>query len=434
MLKKNVYKGKRYIPKHCGVWDIKKEYESLSVVLWRGNSYTSKKDVPKNTNIDNEDYWVLSGIFNEQLELYRSDVKKFDNRIKNVESVKHEVEKARGNFFDLNSRLNFINNITENESPNTFTQGTSFLCVNDINVDKYLLENDETINIYKKCGIEEVLLTVTFEYANGKHSCNTSLDRISQASLKIQNNGIKVGLKIQDKGYESVTHENKNNWFNSKLLLMKSYLSVINNPSSINLGNEIPKLTSDDFYTEDFEIMYKSIKEIYPKITISFHSFFSEFYNGTFKPYKALDVVGINYYPYSSDNPVPTYEEVKKAIFKPINGVVFFDTLEKIYKKYNKPFIISEYGTAGFEYQCMNPSTDFIPNESKVLNNEVQAIFMDSACQVFPFIDNCKGLYLWSSNCYRPNNTPNERAWAWDLNPLTIQYISNSWRKNNNEI
>ena len=45
------FKGKRIIPKHDGVWDQKKEYEELTIVLdaESGDGYISRKPVPAGT-------------------------------------------------------------------------------------------------------------------------------------------------------------------------------------------------------------------------------------------------------------------------------------------------------------------------------------------------------------------------------------------------
>jgi hypothetical protein len=75
MIKYNVYKGRRYVPLIEGTWNVNKTYEALTVVMWQGASYTSKKDVPKGIYIGNEDYWVLTGNYNAQVEMYRNEVK-----------------------------------------------------------------------------------------------------------------------------------------------------------------------------------------------------------------------------------------------------------------------------------------------------------------------------------------------------------------------
>lgn len=60
-----------------GNWDKTKEYENLSVVLAsNGDSYTSKKNVPKGIELSNTEYWAISSRFNAQLETQK---KRIDN-------------------------------------------------------------------------------------------------------------------------------------------------------------------------------------------------------------------------------------------------------------------------------------------------------------------------------------------------------------------
>lgn len=61
------YIGLRYVPKIIGVWDNTKEYEALSIVVYEGNSYTSKMIVPIGVDIHNEQYWVMTGNYNAQV-------------------------------------------------------------------------------------------------------------------------------------------------------------------------------------------------------------------------------------------------------------------------------------------------------------------------------------------------------------------------------
>ena len=59
---------------HQGEWDESKEYDRLDVVLYEGSSYTSKKPTPAGTDILDEEYWVLTGNYNSQVESYRQEV------------------------------------------------------------------------------------------------------------------------------------------------------------------------------------------------------------------------------------------------------------------------------------------------------------------------------------------------------------------------
>ena len=65
----------RCIPMPMGNWDKNKEYESLSVVLAsNGDSYTSKKNVPKGIELSNTEYWAISSRFNAQLDVQKQRI------------------------------------------------------------------------------------------------------------------------------------------------------------------------------------------------------------------------------------------------------------------------------------------------------------------------------------------------------------------------
>ena len=74
------YIGARYVPKFFknpnggSEWIKETTYEALTIVTHLGNSYTSKKPVPLNTDITNTDYWALTGNYNAQVEEYRKEV------------------------------------------------------------------------------------------------------------------------------------------------------------------------------------------------------------------------------------------------------------------------------------------------------------------------------------------------------------------------
>lgn len=75
------YVGARYVPKIMGEWDKALQYEALSIVTYKGNSFTSKVPVPANIDITNENYWVNTGNYNAQVEGYRQDVSNLSNKV-----------------------------------------------------------------------------------------------------------------------------------------------------------------------------------------------------------------------------------------------------------------------------------------------------------------------------------------------------------------
>ena len=82
----NVYVGHRYVPKIFGEWNNKQIYEPLSIVQFQGTSYTSRQYVPVGIEITNEEFWVVTGNYNAQVEQYRQEVNAFDDRINDNET------------------------------------------------------------------------------------------------------------------------------------------------------------------------------------------------------------------------------------------------------------------------------------------------------------------------------------------------------------
>ncbi len=70
------FKGKRIIPKHDGVWNQRKEYEELTIVLdaESGDGYISRKPVPAGTALTDLNYWSLCSQFNAQMHRMETDV------------------------------------------------------------------------------------------------------------------------------------------------------------------------------------------------------------------------------------------------------------------------------------------------------------------------------------------------------------------------
>ena len=79
--KRNVYVGHRYVPKVMGEWDKTESYEGLSIVTNKGTSYTSKKRVPVGIDILDEEYWVVTGNYNAQIEEYRKDIREIEKEV-----------------------------------------------------------------------------------------------------------------------------------------------------------------------------------------------------------------------------------------------------------------------------------------------------------------------------------------------------------------
>lgn len=73
------YIGARYVPifgrkdEASIEWDNTAPYEPLTIVLYQGNSYTSRQFVPIGVDITNQEFWAITGNYNAQIEMYRRE-------------------------------------------------------------------------------------------------------------------------------------------------------------------------------------------------------------------------------------------------------------------------------------------------------------------------------------------------------------------------
>ena len=103
------YIGARYVPKfyenssdHTAEWTSNTQYEGLTIVTRNGNSYTSRKPVPANIGApeDNPEYWVSTGIFNEQVESLRGDFEEFEtNTTQALSGINDEIDALNDEVF-----------------------------------------------------------------------------------------------------------------------------------------------------------------------------------------------------------------------------------------------------------------------------------------------------------------------------------------------
>lgn len=71
------YTGARYVPLFADPieWDNKRAFDPLTIVLYQGNSFTTRQYTPTGIDISNEEFWVETGNYNAQIEAYRNEVK-----------------------------------------------------------------------------------------------------------------------------------------------------------------------------------------------------------------------------------------------------------------------------------------------------------------------------------------------------------------------
>ena len=145
------YIGARYVPiigrkdEESTEWDGGlAPYEPLTVVLYQGNSYTSRQFVPTGVEITNDEFWANTGNYNAQVEQYRQEVLTF------ADSIEDNTEAIAANTLDIASNTEAITD-NANDIADLQNQMLSFdatvknaLFVYDIHE---MLEINEEINV-----------------------------------------------------------------------------------------------------------------------------------------------------------------------------------------------------------------------------------------------------------------------------------------------
>ena len=99
------YIGARYVPifgrkgEASIEWDKTGTYEPLTIVLYQGNSFTSRQFVPVGIEITNQEFWANTGNYNAQIEQYRKD----------VADVNDKISIANANIGKINTQIGVIN-------------------------------------------------------------------------------------------------------------------------------------------------------------------------------------------------------------------------------------------------------------------------------------------------------------------------------------
>lgn len=136
------YVGARYVPLFAEPleWSDTREYEPLTIVLYNGNSYTSRQYVPTGIEITNSEYWALTGNFNAQVEAYRQEVSQWSGKIDNANTnASNAVTTASNAVTTANNALSVAN--TANTNADNAVEVASEALVNS-NKKKYISFDD----------------------------------------------------------------------------------------------------------------------------------------------------------------------------------------------------------------------------------------------------------------------------------------------------
>lgn len=168
------YVGARYVPKIMGEWDKNIPYEALSIVTYKGNSFTSKIPVPAKVDIGDETYWVNTGNYNVQIEEYRKETLEAKQLANNTNTDLQAFKKNQtttnneiNNKIDsTTSALNKLkNDVFDGDTPSVITvakNGGRFHTINEaITFAKKYCERFKRVTILIYAGVykESIVLT-----------------------------------------------------------------------------------------------------------------------------------------------------------------------------------------------------------------------------------------------------------------------------------
>ena len=191
---RNRYVGHRYVPKIFGEWDKQNDYEGLSIVTHQGNSYTSKKRVPVGIDILNEEYWVVTGNYNAQVDYYRDEVRKLSNK---VSDNTLNIETNKGDITNLDAKLtDNVNTLKSDISDNALNIETN---KDDItNLDERLKETEK----YLDPSVKKITFNIPGDFNNLQTAVDHSLNVRNGVLVEIMiKSGVNIsrGLFLQDK-------------------------------------------------------------------------------------------------------------------------------------------------------------------------------------------------------------------------------------------
>src|SRR5699024_5139756 len=145
--RRNVYVGHRYVPKIMGEWDKSISYEGLSIVTYKGGSYTSKKRVPVGIDIKDTEFWAMTGNYNAQVEEYRKEVRDMQDNVTNQLDENNKLIEQVGT--ELNKKLSSIGLIANDKSKDKENLEKLINAFDKYNIlvvdDHYYLDTDDRI-------------------------------------------------------------------------------------------------------------------------------------------------------------------------------------------------------------------------------------------------------------------------------------------------
>lgn len=188
------YIGARYVPlfgrkdEDSIEWDNTAPYEPLTIVLYQGNSYTSRQFVPVGVEITNQEFWALTGNYNAQIEQYRREVQAISEQLTSISDSVDTISDALpiDSFGDVTVK-DYVDSKFDS-IPTIVSDYSELLSSTDSLV--YVLKNDGPLGDGRACLFE------TTEQTTGsiKRADNTYVVAVAQKDCNYSSNAPSVSL------------------------------------------------------------------------------------------------------------------------------------------------------------------------------------------------------------------------------------------------
>ena len=156
-------------------WDNSGTYEPLTIVLYQGNSYTSRQFVPAGIEITNQKYWANTGNYNAQIEQYR----------KEVADVKGQISDANASIGNINTQIGEMK--TQLDEIETEVRDGIYLCLGDSWVAEGTIANivakQKNLTLINKAVSGASFTAYTAYVKTIAEEINEAVSQISDASL-----------------------------------------------------------------------------------------------------------------------------------------------------------------------------------------------------------------------------------------------------------
>lgn len=145
-----------------GEWDKNREYDIFCDVIYQGDTYTSRKYVPKGIEISNDEYWIRMASHDQQVEHLRDIIENVQQELQedNRKQILNYDGKLAETRIDINQRINSIVNDFENRLNN--------LLQNKLNKDEFIKSMSKLTSLSPK-GVFESLEILNTTFPNGNN-------------------------------------------------------------------------------------------------------------------------------------------------------------------------------------------------------------------------------------------------------------------------